>query len=104
MKVEDLFNLDPIAHANLKIWSEIKGYLETELNSKGSFEVIQSFSDDFYQPIDLAIFLNDENTKYAVLLFNTKHYFGPTIADRAVKFALYNVKAQILESYGWKVV
>ena len=47
MKVEDIFNLDPIGKANLKIRNEIKKILSEKV-FKEDHEMIEAFSDDFY--------------------------------------------------------
>ena len=46
MKVEDIFNLDPIGKANLKIRNEIKKILSEKVFT--DHEMIEAFSDDFY--------------------------------------------------------
>lgn len=102
MKIEDVFNLDPIGKSNLKIRTEIKQQLSKLIGEK--VETIESFSDDFYQSIDLAVFDHENDEKIACLILNQNHYFNPTIADWPIKFSIFEIKAKILECYGWKVI
>lgn len=102
LKVEDVFNVDPIGNANLKIRSEIKSILKEIKGDK--VEMIESFSDDFYQPIDIAIFDEENDEWIACLILNKKHYFSPSLIDWPIKFQIYDMRAWILEVYGWQVL
>jgi hypothetical protein len=63
MKNEDIINLEAIQKTQSKVRNEVKALI-SEIN--GGLETHVNFTDDFLQPMDLALINNETEERYSV--------------------------------------